>query len=173
MRKVWEPQGALSKFLAEDLYLLPRQILLCDEVDVADFHYLNSEFTPSLKHPFFKDFSINAYNTAWFDDELDTGEPNVVIADDINIEAIMNNDKDFITPPPISQEPTPKTTPATEPSTMSTETSVTSIDYNEIVELPMPHTGSTTIGNLYLMLATSEDCMFLIQYAQVGTLRRR
>ena len=172
-RKYGKPQGTLSKFLTDDLYLLPPQLLPCNEVDMADLRYFNSEFTPSLKHPFFKDFSIEAYNTVWFDDELDTSEPNVIITDDTNIESVMNTDDDLITPPPISQDPKTTATPAINPSTMSTETLVNSIEDNQIVELPTPHTGPTTVDNLHLMLAASEDYLFFIQYAPAGTLRRQ
>ena len=39
-RKYGQPEGTLCKFLTEDLYLLPPQLLLCDEVDMADLRYL-------------------------------------------------------------------------------------------------------------------------------------
>ena len=40
-----------GKFLAQDLYALPPQILPCDEVDLVDLRYLNIDFT-SVAHPF-------------------------------------------------------------------------------------------------------------------------
>ena len=52
------------------IYLLPPLILPCDEVDTPDLRYLNTDFAPNLKHPFHRDFDIEAYNTKWFDDEL-------------------------------------------------------------------------------------------------------
>ena len=128
------------------------------------------DILPSLKHPFFNNFSVEAYNTVWFDDELDTSEPNVIITDNSNIESIMNNDDDLITPLPISQDKQTIATAPTDPSTMSTETSVASTEDNQIIELPTPHSCPTTIDNLHLMLATSEDYLFFIQYAPVGTL---
>lgn len=76
-RKYGRPNGALSKFMTEDLYLLPPQIMPCDEVDTPNLRYLNTDFAPNLKHPFSKSFDIEAYNTKWFDDELKGTEKEV------------------------------------------------------------------------------------------------
>ena len=62
-----KPNSAVQKFLAEDLYLLPKQILPIEHVDTPDMRYLSSNFAP-LQHPFGKTFDIETYNTAWYDD---------------------------------------------------------------------------------------------------------
>ena len=79
-RKYGRPNGKTRKYLTEDLYLLPPQILPCDEIDTPDLRYLNSDFAPHLKHPFHNSFDIEAYNTKWFDDDFQENDheiPNI------------------------------------------------------------------------------------------------
>ena len=54
------------KFMAQDLYTLPREILPCNNVDLPDFRYLNNNFAP-VKHPFKDSFNIESYNSMWLD----------------------------------------------------------------------------------------------------------
>ena len=46
-----KPDSAIRKFLAQDIYALPPQILPCDPVDLPDLRYLNTDYAP-VKHPF-------------------------------------------------------------------------------------------------------------------------
>ena len=41
-------------------------MLPCDDVDLPDFRYLNTDFTP-VKHPFKDNFNIESYNSIWLD----------------------------------------------------------------------------------------------------------
>ena len=52
-----KPVGAVRKFLARNLYALPPQILPCDDVDLSDLRYLNTDFAP-VRHPLKKNHSM-------------------------------------------------------------------------------------------------------------------
>lgn len=80
------------------LYLLPPQILPCDEIDTADFRYLNSDFAPNTKYPFHSNVDIEAYNTSWLDDEpiADTQRPILGISDRVPPKNEINTDEDSL-----------------------------------------------------------------------------
>ena len=61
-----KPDSAIRKFLAQDIYALPPQILPCDPVDLPDLRYLNTDYAP-VKHPFKASFDVESYNIMWFD----------------------------------------------------------------------------------------------------------
>lgn len=92
-RKHGKPKGATSKFLTEDLYLLPPQIMPCDEVDTTDLRYLNSDFIPTLKHPFHRDFDVEAYNTDWFEEEPMNTAPEILLPSEFQID--KHDDEDI------------------------------------------------------------------------------
>lgn len=63
--------------MAEDLYLLPPQILPCEHIDTPNLRYLNSEF--ALLRPLFrKGFDIKIHNLAWFDDKPPSRPPELL-----------------------------------------------------------------------------------------------
>lgn len=58
--------SAIRKFLAQDMYELPPQILPCDPIDIPDLRYLNTEYAP-VKHAFKTVFDIKGSNIMWFE----------------------------------------------------------------------------------------------------------
>ena len=50
VRRFGKENGALQKFHADDLYLLPKKILPCEHIDTPYMRYLNTDFAP-LNHP--------------------------------------------------------------------------------------------------------------------------
>lgn len=68
--------SVIIKFMAQDLYILPPQILPCDDIDLPDFRYLNSDFA-HIKHPLKDTFNIESYNSMWLDDTMQTRKPNL------------------------------------------------------------------------------------------------
>ena len=48
----------------QDIYALPPHILPCDDFDLPDLRYLNTDFTP-VKHPFKDNVNIESYNSIW------------------------------------------------------------------------------------------------------------
>lgn len=68
MKPFDKPDTVSKKFLAYDLYVLPPQILPCDEIDLVDLMYLNTDFA-SVTHPFKTSVDIESYNNTWFDKE--------------------------------------------------------------------------------------------------------
>ena len=181
-RRYGRPNGALYKFLTEDIYLLPPQILPCDEVDTPDLRYLNSDFAPNLKHPFHKDFDIQAYNTRWFDDDEDeNGTEKAAIGRKVNME-------DFL--PDLPTENRNMTSEAQTAALMDDESTgsedndclnkvtediediTTTVVDGEVALLEAKNKPSTVDG-LNLMLAQSVDKLFFIQYVPSGTLRPR
>ena len=179
-RKYGRPNGALSKFLTEDLYLLPPLILPCDEVDTPDLRYLNTDFAPNLKHPFHRDFDIEAYNTKWFDDELRGVEQETpslkehigLIQDEIDssindsepiVESTTEEAKeDEETESEHSEEPVQVTEDRTMDDSMLPD--------NEKVHLHADDRPRTS-DDLQMMLAQSVDKLFFVQYVPAGTLR--
>ena len=61
-----KPDSVVRKFQTQDLYALPLQYIPCDDVDLPDFRYLNTDFTP-VKHPFKDNSIIENYNSMWLD----------------------------------------------------------------------------------------------------------
>ena len=76
VQKFDKPDGVLRKFMGQDLYALPPQILPCDDIDLPDFRYLNSNFTP-VKHPFKDSCNIESYNSMWLDDQNIVTKPDL------------------------------------------------------------------------------------------------
>lgn len=60
--------GPKQKFQTEDLYLLPKEILPCEHLDLPDMKYMNFDYAP-INHPFGKAFDIAGYNNAWYNDK--------------------------------------------------------------------------------------------------------
>ena len=60
--------GAIRKFLAQDMYALPPKILPCNPIDLPNLRYLNTNYSP-VKHPFKTSFDIESYNSMWFDQQ--------------------------------------------------------------------------------------------------------
>ena len=58
--------GAIRRFMAQDIYALPPQILSCDDIEFPDLRYLNNDFAP-VKHSFKYVFNIESYNSMWLD----------------------------------------------------------------------------------------------------------
>ena len=71
-----KPDAATRKFMAQDLYALPREILPCDDIDLPDFRYLNNDFAP-VKHPFKDAFNIESYNSMWLDKSIPVTKPSL------------------------------------------------------------------------------------------------
>jgi len=70
------------KFLTEDLYLLPKQVLPCTPLDTPDMRYLNTDHAP-FRHPFSGSFDIEGYNSKWYDDEPPTRPPDFILDEPI------------------------------------------------------------------------------------------
>jgi len=66
--------GTTQKFQTEDLYLLPKEILPCEHLDLPDMRYMNFDFAPT-NHPFGKAFDITGYNNAWYNDKPPSKPP--------------------------------------------------------------------------------------------------
>ena len=71
-----KPNGAERKFLAQDMYALPPQILPCDQIDLPDLRYLNTDFVP-VAHPFKDSFNIESYDSVWFDKQPPSTRPTI------------------------------------------------------------------------------------------------
>ena len=66
-RRYGKPDEPLSKYMTQDLYMLPPTILPCEHLDTPDMRYLNIDFAPK-NHPFANTLDIESYNTLWFED---------------------------------------------------------------------------------------------------------
>ena len=66
MQPFTEPDSVVKKFQTQDIYALPPQIFPCNDFDLPDFRYLNSNFFP-VKHPFKDNLTIESYNSIWLD----------------------------------------------------------------------------------------------------------
>lgn len=125
VQRYGNPNSALQKFMTEDLYLLPPQILPCEHMDTPDMRYLNADFAP-LQHPFGKVFDIEAYNNAWFDDKPPSRPPEF-IRDSSIPDILIHSAKPLSSVYPSSSETT--TTDTTIDNRMTTQTNVpTEID---------------------------------------------
>ena len=63
-----KPNGTDRKFLAQDMYAFPPQILPCDQIDLPYSRYMNTSFAPVAR--LFKDmFNIESYNIVWLDSQ--------------------------------------------------------------------------------------------------------
>ena len=101
-----KPDSAISKFMAQDLYALPPQIFPCDEIDLPDFCYLNSYFSP-IKHPFKDTFNIESCNSMWLADTTQTRKTNLTeICKELSL-VVPPVDSSTVDPPTIN-----KTAPA-------------------------------------------------------------
>lgn len=96
-----KPDVVIRKFMGQNLYALPPQILPCDDIDLPDFCYLNSDFAP-VKHPFADSFNIENYNNMWLDDQNVVTKPDLrqVCEDDI-----IDSTPDQSTPKPLIGTP--------------------------------------------------------------------
>ena len=74
VRRFGKDNGALQKFHADDLYLLPKTILPCEHLDTPDMRYLNTDHPP-LHHPLSDIYDIEGYNIAWYDDKPPSRPP--------------------------------------------------------------------------------------------------
>ena len=54
--------GAIRRFMAQDIYALPPRILSCNGIELPDLRYLNNDFAP-VKHSFKYVFNIESYNS--------------------------------------------------------------------------------------------------------------
>ena len=153
VRKYGKPNSPLSKFMAEDLYLLPPQILPGEYIDTTDMRYMNFEFAPQ-NHPFTKTFDVEGYNTAWYDDIPPSRPPEL-------LDDSLMPDIDEATATPLSA-----TTDETHINEENPEEDNTEIDIAP---------GGTNVGenNLHQAIEKSEDKLLFIQYTPANTLRPR
>ena len=73
-----KPNGTKRKFLAQDMYALPPQILPYDQVDLPDLRYMNNDFAP-VTHPFKDSFNIESYNSIWFEKQPPSSKPTLQV----------------------------------------------------------------------------------------------
>ena len=157
------------KFLAEDLYLLPRQVLPCDPVDTTDMRYLNTDYAP-MKHPFEGSFDIAGYNTRWYDDEPPSRPPEFILDNPVY------EDLDEDTMQPLSTS-----TMVREPDT-STEQPVPDIAHHDasndndddpnIIEQSEVQLQDKEV-NIQYRVAESRDKLIFVKYTSTHTMQAR
>ena len=159
VRRFGKPNGALHKFLTDDLYLLPKQLLPCEHLDTPDMRYLNSDFAP-VNHPF-GNFDLESYNTAWFDDEPPSRVPEFLY--DTHLPDTMlrvSHETPHNTVAPQDTQP-----PDEIPPHHVSESATTADIENDIV--------FTTNPSLFSDLASSTDKLLFINFTPSHTMRPR
>ena len=58
------------------MYVIPPQILPCDQISLPDLRYINAEYAP-VKHPFKAAFGIESYNIMWLDKTMILKQPSL------------------------------------------------------------------------------------------------
>ena len=71
-----KPSSAVRKFLAQDMYGLPPQILPCPYIEWSDFRYLNTYVVP-VQQPFKDNLNIESYNSMCLDDKSIVSKPDL------------------------------------------------------------------------------------------------
>ena len=77
VRRYGKPNSPMHTYMTHDLYMLPPNVLPCEQMDTPDMRYLNSGFAP-IKQPSRDTFDIESYNTHWYDDEPPSRVPTVI-----------------------------------------------------------------------------------------------
>ena len=168
-RKYGKPNGATSKFLTEDLYLLPPQIMPCDEVDTTDLRYLNSDFIPTLKHPFHRDFDVEAYNTDWFEEEPTNSAPEILLQSEFQVDEHDDDEKTNETENTANLQQDDELPLISESITERIDIiNPDAIEPELPTQFKIPSTDS-----LSYMLEQSDDKLFFVQYVPSGTIRPR
>jgi len=149
--------GPKQKFQTEDLYLLTKEILPCEHLDLPDMKYMNFDYAPT-NHPFGKAFNIAGYNNAWYNDKPQSKPPELLpkaLVPLIDINRASKIDT-------ISPEPTPDETTETQEPTVVSENQET----HQTEAIP-----TATTLTLHQNLQSSKDKLLFIQFTPANTLR--
>lgn len=162
-----KPDAAIRKFLGQDLYALPPQILSCDEVDLVDLRYLNSDFT-AVQHPFKQAFDMESYNSIWFDKQPPSNKPllSIICKDSL--------------PPAVEQPSQPVIISTGRPDTVEemdihlTDNTTRRVELDAIVtEIQKVSVSTTPVPELHQQIIDSGDKVFFVSYSGANTLRPR
>ena len=148
--KFGKSDGPKLKYMAEDLYVLPPTLLLCDPVDGSNIKYLNHSH-PSVPNPLKDVLDIVSY------DNIDFSSPNLTVPPKFDYDRYTLR---FIHP----SEPTPF------PSIVELHDESNTVPPSLVVDpqsdiIITPHTPHT----LSLILPVS-DKLFFIQYIPTGSI---
>ena len=91
--------------MAQDMYASPPQILPCDDINLPDLRYLNSDYAP-VKHPFKDIFNIESYNSMWLDKYTPVHKPNLLDICRDSIPSVDSNDNNLTDKTPTDASPT-------------------------------------------------------------------
>ena len=176
-----KPDSAVGKFLAQDMYALPPQILPCADVDLPDFRYFNTNFAP-IKHQFKENFNIESYNSMWLDNKSIMSKPVRQVCGD-NI--FKNVSPTVDTPEPQPVVPSPGIIPQSSlpvPCPDSVDEMAANLHDNSsdvslpagipVVDVitPVPISDAKTI---HRQILDSQDKLFFISYRGANTIRPR
>jgi len=147
--------GHTQKFQTEDLYLLPKEILPCEHLDLPDMRYMNFDFAPT-NHPFGKAFDVTGYNNAWYNDKPPSKPPELLP------KALLPL-PDFNLPEENANTPTP--------SQITTDTqAIPTISEDQSEQFD--DTAATLEASILRQnLQSSVDKLFFIQFTPANTLR--
>jgi len=159
------PDAATRKFLAQDMYALPPQILPCDQVDLLDLRYMNNDFAP-ITHPFKDSFNIESYNSIWFEEQPPSSKP---VLKDVCKESL---------PPPIEGLAAVTTAATARPDTieemdtsLTDNTSIASQVDAIVTETPLTPAVTNTAESLWSKLKESVNKLCFIAYRGANTLK--
>ena len=176
-----KPDSAVGKFLAQDMYALPPQILPCTDVDLPDFRYLNTNFAP-IKHPFKDNFNIESYNSMWLDNKSIVSKPVCQVCGD-NI--FKNVSPTVDTPEPQPVVPSPCIIPQSSlhvPCPDSVDEMAANLhDNSSDVSLPagipvvdvVTHVHISDAKTIHRQILDSQDKLFFISYRGANNIRPR
>ena len=189
-----KPDGAPRKYMAQDIYALPPQILPCNDIDLPDFRYLNSDCVP-VKHPFLDEFKIECYNSMWIDPKAPIVKPNLAQICSKNLPhasdspvpsaQLQSQQSPTSTPTDTSTDIVLPPSPTPVPTVPRPDT-IDEMDAN-ICEIPLATASPTAVPSddplpasspinpiaIHDAIVASKDKLFFIKYRGANTLRPR
>jgi hypothetical protein len=151
LRKLNAPDGALWKYHAEDISLLPPVIRPVEPLDGPDLRYMNHNHAP-IHHPLKAAFGIKLYNDKWLSPQRDTQPP------------LLSSSPQASEP---SQVPLP-TPPANQPELAIMPLTVPVVQHDRPAVVPL-----FTPAALHTAISESGDRLFFVSVTSNGTLRDR
>ena len=160
-----KPNGAERKFLAQDMYALPPTILPCDQIDLPDLRYMNTDFAP-VAHPFKDAFNIESYNSIWFDKQPPLTKPTLQEVCGANlppaVESPVNIQDISVARPDTVEEMDASLTEG-----LSTASQAGAM----VTESPLVKPVSETAAQLFSNIQASKDKLCFIAYRGANTIK--
>ena len=150
LRKFNKPKGAVLKYHAEDISMLPPAIRPVEPLDGPDLRYLNNAHAP-IPHPLKQAFNIKLYNEMWFSQPIDATPPKLL------------RDITPVSFPSDSAGHPSRSVPCTPELAMS-PTVTSDVDFEVVHQQP---------GKLFQAVQQSRDKLFFVSFRPKGTFRAR